>query len=242
MKTILKSIYLGILCATFPAMAQQEDDTFAGNPDTKGTIVTQWEVTCEVFSLPLSQAARLKRSRWDEAKSYQEIVKWVKEGKATQEEFLVVRTLDGTNGLAEEITERIYPTEFEPPELPTQIGNLPEDLENAKNMVTPATPSSFDTKNEGSTLEVEITLQNQGIPEVRLYLSLIKLLGRQKWGQGVAETEMARFANQRINAVFKASPGQPVLVGTISPPAALQPKDSEKQAWLAFVTVSEAKD
>ena len=245
MKTILKSIPLGILCASLPTMAQQEGDPFASPPKTEGTIevlATQWEVTCEIFSLPLSQAARLKRARWDEAKSYQEIVKWVKGGKATQEEFLIVRTLNGTSASAEEITERIYPTEFEPPELPSEIGNLPQDLEKAKNMVTPATPSAFDTKNEGSTLEVEVTRPHQGIPEVKLSLSLIKLLGRQKWGQGVAEVEMPRFASQNIRTSFKASPGQPTLVGTIPPPEALQPKEAEKQVWLAFVTVSEAKD
>lgn len=55
----------------------------------------------------------------------------------------------GVRAKMEVIREFIYPTEYDPPEIPNQIGGsgyIP---------VTPATPTAFETRNLGKTIEVE---------------------------------------------------------------------------------------
>lgn len=244
MKPVMKSIFLLTLWSICAAAAQDAAAIVVGDSKKEDLEQTayQWEVTCEVFSLPLSEAAKLKRARLSEAEVYSKLVEKTQSGNAKQEEFLIVRTLSGSSASAQEITERIHPTDFSPPEFPSKIGNLPEDLEKAKSMVTPATPSAFDTTDEGSTLEIEVERFFRDLAEIKLDLTLTKLTGRQKWGQGVAEVETPRYVNQTIRTRLKAPLGQATLAGTLSPPKALQPEKGGKQTWLAFITVREAKD
>ncbi len=201
-----------------------------------------WDVTCEVFSLSLSEAAKLKRMRKTDAQDYAGLVKRVESGKVKQEEFLMLRVVEGSSTALEEVSEMIYPTEFEPPELPNEIHNLSEDLEKARMLVTPATPSAFDTKYVGSMMEVELEVNEEGSVEVASALTLVSYLGVQVWGQGLAEVEMPRFAVQSVKTSLKVKPDSATLMGSVSPPEALQPKDGERRVWLAFVTVSKSKD
>lgn len=136
----------------------------------------------------------------------------------------------------------IYATEYEPPELPNEIGNLSEDIEKAKALITPATPSAFDTKYVGSSLEMELAKGEQGELKILMTLYLGNYLGRQVWGQGLAEAEMPRFAVQKLRTGLKVKPDVATLVGSISPPEALQPEKGEREVWLAFVTVSKSKE
>ena len=241
-----KYLYMGILLMAGPVFSQEvakEADPFAGKAALeKFEGSPSWDVTCEVFSLPLSEAAKLKRLRKSDAEDYAELVQRVESGKAKQEEFLMLRTTEGAGTTVEEISEMIYATEYEPPELPNEIGNLGEDIEKAKMLVTPATPSAFDTKNVGSTLEVALTAGDDEKVEVRLAMNLVSYLGRQVWGQGLAESEMPRFALQNVKTGLEVTPDSPSLIGSISPPEALQPEEGERQVWLAFVTVSKSKE
>lgn len=203
---------------------------------------SSWDITCEVFSLPMSEAAKLKRLRKSDAEDYAELVKRLESGKVVQEEFLMFRTLAESATTVEEISEMIYATEYEPPELPNNIGDLGDDPEKAKQLVTPATPSAFDTKNVGSTMEVEISKWEDEDAEVRISLTLVNFLGRQVWGQELAEAEMPKFAVQKIQTGAKVKADVPELIGSISPPEALQPEEGERRVWLAFVTASKAKE
>ena len=71
-----------------------------------------WDVTCEVFSLPLSEAAKLKRLRKSDAEDYAELVKRVEAGTVKMEEFLMLRAVEGVGVSVEEISEVIYATEY----------------------------------------------------------------------------------------------------------------------------------
>lgn len=59
-----------------------------------------------------------------------------------------VTTRSGQQASIEIIREFIYPTEYEPPELPNSVGT------GAISPVTPATPTAFETRNTGVMLEV----------------------------------------------------------------------------------------
>ena len=201
-----------------------------------------WDITCEVFSLPLSEAAKLKRLRKSDAEDYAELVRRLESGKVVQEEFLMLRALAGAATTVEEVSEMIYATEYEPPELPSNIGDLGDDPEKAKQLVTPATPSAFDTKNVGSTMEVKLSKWEEEDAEIRISLTLVNYLGRQTWGQGLAKGEMPKFAVQKIQTGAKVKADVPELIGSISPPEVLQPENGERRVWLAFVTASKAKE
>ena len=201
-----------------------------------------WDVTCEVFSLSLPEAARLKRLRQTDEKDYAELVRRVESGQAKLEEFKMMRAVEGEATKSEEISEMTYATEFTPPELPNEIGKLSEEIEKAKMLISPASPTAFDTRNVGSTMEVKLHHEAGDSIELESTLSLVSYVGRQVWGQGMAEVEMPRFAVQRVKTALKLKPDSATLMGSISPPEALQPKDGERQVWLAFVAVSKSKE
>jgi len=219
--------------------AIKEVDPFSAAPHEEGAIPVSWDVTCEVFSIPLVEAADLKRKGLKDDKLYEELVSQLDLGKVRQEEFLTVRTVCGSTTTSEEVSEVIYASEYEPPELPNEIGNLPDDLEKAKLLVTPAMPSAFDTKNVGSTMEIELQPDGGKAVQVKVNLSLVSYLGREKWGQDEATAEMPKFTNQKVRTNIAISHDSPAMIGTVSPPAVLQKEENGKRVWLAFLTVSE---
>lgn len=64
--------------------------------------------------------------------------------------------------------ELIYPTEFDPPQVPTAVGVLPQvriigvNYFLAPPIVTPTTPTAFETRKTGVTLEVEPVISDDG--------------------------------------------------------------------------------
>ena len=93
---------------------------------------------------------------------FQTVVRAVSQLKGTDllcDSYVLVRP--GQRAKIEQIREFIYPTEYDPPEIPNsfgqfQVGNVifQTDLP-ATYPVTPATPTAFETRNVGKTLEVE---------------------------------------------------------------------------------------
>ncbi len=97
---------------------------------------------------------------------------------ATLEDTLWLRTLSGQRAKTESISERIYPTEYDPPEIPSNAGSVTAveakeksdqveadrqaDALNAKLPptegvfpMTSANPTAFETRNLGVTLEID---------------------------------------------------------------------------------------
>ena len=87
-----------------------------------------------------------------------------------------VITRSGQSATIESVKEFIYPTEYEPPELPNQVGgNFGVDPagglagQNAGvTPVTPAHPTAFETTNLGCMLEVLPQLGEDGVVEVAI--------------------------------------------------------------------------
>ena len=87
-----------------------------------------------------------------------------------------VITRSGQTATIESVREFIYPTEYEPPELPNQVGgNFGADADGGLvqqqagiTPVTPAHPTAFETTNLGCMLEVLPQLGEDGIVEVAI--------------------------------------------------------------------------
>ncbi len=128
--------------------AQQKDSS---KETTSPFVAKHLQLTYENFSLPLDKAANLQRQHHSDQDLYHLIVKKVAKKTATQETLTIISTAPSTPSIIEEISEQIYPTEWEPSILPG--GELPETSA-TPTLPESIIPSSFETKNVGLTLEV----------------------------------------------------------------------------------------
>lgn len=209
----------------------------------------------ETFSLPLADAAALYRQKLSDSALYVELTARVEKGQAKQESFAVVRARSGEKAILESISETIYPTEYDhgngptvkqPPEVDQfqEGGKDPVPVPPAPGPAAPAgyfapvLPNSFETRNSGTTIEVEPYIGGRNeIVDLRISPDLVTLVDRVKWGQGVSETEFPIFESQRLSTAATLIPGQPQLLGTPSrPPVSKVDADSANRVWFAFVT------
>lgn len=98
---------------------------------------------------------------------FQMVIRALNQSKASDQLFdSHVVTKPGQIARIEQIREFIYPTEYDPPEIPNQIGSDDDDDDDddgppSANLVfpaTPATPTAFETRGLGSIIEVEPTV------------------------------------------------------------------------------------
>ena len=145
----------------------------------------------------------------------------------------------GESATIEVIREFIYPTEYEPPELPQSVGSTSSGGDDGGGgggaeifPVTPATPTGFETRNTGVTLEIEPTIgENNYSIDLRFapelvefegfinYGSPIQTLGQDVFGNPVSITitenriEMPVFATRRVTTGLTIYDGYTVAVG-----------------------------
>ncbi len=135
-----------------------------------------------------------------------------------------VTTKSGQRALVEIIREFRYPTEFDPPQVP-QGGN--SGLSAA--VVTPTTPTTFETRNVGVTLEVEPTVSSDNYTiELGLTPTVTEFEGFINYGSpifGVAAASSTRqllteniinqpiFSTRRVNTSVTVWDGQTVVLG-----------------------------
>ncbi len=165
----------------------------------------------------------------------------VKEGTAKVMETQVVTARSGDKSLAESAHELIFPTEYEPPCVPERV-TVPDSGEamgtsSAKALaalVTTPTPTAFETRNVGSTLEVESTLGGSDrIIDLRFAPSLVWYEGNTTWQERTdplgnkTAIEMPDFYSLRLEMSLTLIPGQYVMAGVLSP------KDDEGKADLS---------
>jgi len=248
MKTnTLKKMALCSALVGFPGgLLAQEDDPFAGGKDKPKEIVrpSTIKVVYEVFSLPMKQAAAIQRSGLSDSAFYAKMVAGLKDKSVKQVSFLMVRSDSGQRVTGEQIQEYIYPTEFEPPELPNMVANTEKSDEKKKSEkgvfpATPATPSAYDTRSIGESLEVEAMAGVDGKTiEMRISPTRVSLIQRDTTGHGLSKVEMPRFADPKLKTGIVTKSGKPAYLGTVSDPSELQPEGEEQHVSFAFVTAT----
>jgi hypothetical protein len=210
---------------------------------------TSISICYEDFSLPLAQAAALRRERLTDAEFYAKVLAAVGKDDIRQETFSIARTVSGKTVTVESNTEETYPTEYGPAkagitatdedgkEIPAGPVPGPVAIAIAR---TPATPNAFETRNTGFTLELEPTLsKDRNSVDLRIVPEHVTLVGRSAWGKEISTTEMPIFESQRLNMAVTLTLNEPYLLGTPSlPPGSKQDPDSAKRVWFAFVTAT----
>lgn len=205
----------------------------------------------ESFSLPLADAAILRREGLPDPALYEELVKRTEGGTVTQEQFAIICARSGEKAMLESISEQIYPTEFmhrnetapvpAPANTPNTGGQAAPPAAPRKEKPespAPALPTAFETRNTGFTLEVEPTIGgNSKVIDLRFAPELVNLVDRTKYGQGASETEMPNFESQRAITALTLHTGVPMMIGTPGrPPVSKLDADSAKKVWFAFIT------
>ncbi len=151
-----------------------------------------------------------------------------------------VTARSGQKATIEIIREFIYPTEYEPPQIPTStgggnnggFGGIGGGNSSGNTPVTPATPTAFETRNTGVTLEIEPTIgENDFMIDLRFIPEIVEFEGFINYGspilapstdalgnpvtQVVTENriEMPVFSTRRVNTQLTIYDGYTVAVG-----------------------------
>ncbi len=152
-----------------------------------------------------------------------------------------VTAKSGQKATIEIIREFIYPTEYEPPELPNSTGVTGGGGIGIGGLVgggggsfpvTPATPTAFDTRNTGVTLEVEPTIgDNDFVIDLRFVPEIVEFEGFINYGSPIQSPgtdalgnpvvsvitenriEMPVFSSRRVNTSLTIYDGYTVAVG-----------------------------
>ena len=152
----------------------------------------------------------------------------VKDGKASILETLLCTSRSGQKATSESIEEFIYPTEYEPATLPDESQSKDkEESDSAKaarrDSATGPLPTAFETRNLGSTLEIEPTLgENNKIIDLRFVPEIVYHVGNQVWAEwkgehGNSPVQMPIMYSLRINTSVTLADGQPMLAAALSP-------------------------
>lgn len=155
-----------------------------------------------------------------------------------------VTARSGQKATIEVIREFIYPTEYEPPELPTSVGQTGGGIIGGGGggllggggggsfPVTPATPTAFETKNTGVTLEIEPTIgENDFVIDLRFLPEIVEFEGFINYGSPILapstdtlgnpvsavitenRIEMPVFSKRSVNTSLTIYDGYTVAVG-----------------------------
>lgn len=172
----------------------------------------------------------------------------VKKGDAAILETMICTARSGEKALVESIQEYIYPTTYEPGKVPNSLtvslgtGTGPEGSTpalDAGKFIGPPTPASFETRNLGSTLEVEPTLGGDGrIIDLRFAPTLVWHTGdtyymEHKDASGnVTKVQMPEIYSIRMNTALTCLDGQYNMQGIATPKAAEGEADPSRKIMI----------
>ena len=147
----------------------------------------------------------------------------------------------GEKSTSESIREYIYPTEYEPSEVPSKVNAEGDKTgEKLKDLATPPTPTAFEMRNLGSILEVEPILGADGsMIDLRLAPELVWHVKNEVWSEwrdhrGNSDIKMPVMYTLRLNTGVTLRKGQYQLVAALSPKDEKGFLDSERKV-IVFV-------
>ncbi len=116
-----------------------------------------------------------------------------KKAELIESAYLIAR--EGKRAKIESIYEYIYPTEYDPPEIPTKVS---ADVARGADLSTPSNPTAFDVRNVGNTLEVELKVElkvdpGNGLISLNLSPEVVEYVGDTTYGNGLAEAKQPAF-------------------------------------------------
>lgn len=169
----------------------------------------------------------------------------IKEGKASVMETMMCVARDGQKASSDSFQEFIYPTEYEPAEIANTIEiDKKDDVEmpkvNPRDYATGPTPTAFETKNIGPSLEIEPRLEADG-KHIDLNFSprIVYHVGNEVWAEwegkhGNSPIQMPKFYKISLNSRVTLAAGKTMFVAVVSPKDE-QGKTDVKRRLMVFV-------
>ncbi len=225
-----------LLFGTLTTQSQTDPDPFAAN-EVGNDAPRMIRVQAEFIEMPHATFTRLMakpRTSANDTDLRAECAKLIESGDAQVIESLSVNAVPGQTATSENIREFIYPTEYSPPGPPIHVPD--RTLPTKRFLGGPPPPQAFDTKNNGSTFEVEAQIDaNLPIVELRFTPTLVHHTGQDVWGvwerNGVkVETSMPRFYILSVKTGVSVAAGQPHMVAGLSPRSEDGWMDSSRKA------------
>ena len=155
----------------------------------------------------------------------EQAAKWIGEGKAEIINSASVVARSGQRAKVESVDQYTYATEFDPAEIPNDL-----TLENgAETPITPFNPAALETRNLGTTFEVDPVLGNDMMTiDLNLAPEIVELDEIIQWPpQQTDERFQAHlpvFYTQKATTQITTLDGIPALVATTRPLKAANPK------------------
>lgn len=162
---------------------------------------------------------------------------------------LVSSTDEKSRTVDESILELIYPTEYEPPELPPATLD-PKDAQKGSSAWERwlaaagkySVPTSFETRNTGETLDAAIqpVQAEEKTWDVSLSFENVTLAGMISYGADDLLIEMPAFASARTNGIVRLREGQWRIKSVQLAPRGTDAKPTGK-SWLTLLRVDRAR-
>jgi general secretion pathway protein D len=134
-----------------------------------------------------------------------------------------VTAKSGQRAVIEIIREFRYPTEFDPPQIPQNFGtggsffgganpNLFGNSSTGSFPVTPTTPTAFETRNTGVTLEVEPVIGPDGYTiDLNLVPQVVEFEGFINYGSPIQSTQTNALGQQIVSVITPNVINQPIF-------------------------------
>jgi len=243
-------IVMGFILAACANIAQAQDQQPAPTASEKSSaananhpdVTYPKQVRVQVELIELSHEALTKLLFLDSPqgtdatplrKQLQEMVT-KNDAKVLETHIVVARS--GQKATTESLHEFIYPTEYQPPALPGTFG---PDYHKETSMLASSMPTAFETRNLGSTLEIEPTVNESGkIIDLRFVPELVWHTGDTLWGEGKDalgmpfRISMPDMYTMRINTAITCVSGQYTFVGALSPKDAKGNTDTTRKVMV----------
>lgn len=162
----------------------------------------------------------------------------VKEDEAIHLETSIVTSRSGQRSKVESIQEFIYPTEYDPPGMATGSGEGDDEI-----ATTVPNPTAFETRNVGTTLEVDPVLgADDRTVDLNLAPELVYLVDRENYGEHrVGETEvdvvMPVFYTTKLTTQITLIAGEPYFAGVMTPHDEDTGKPDRNRKVMLFIRV-----
>src|SRR6202035_5304974 len=118
-----------------------------------------------------------------------------------------VTTKSGQRAMIEIVREFRYPTQFQPPQIPQTVGNTGVGSGGATSVpITPTTPTAFETRNTGVTLEVEPVVGPDGATiDLNLVPQVVEFEGFINYGSPIFASSSS-FLNTVTGGIITTPP------------------------------------
>jgi hypothetical protein len=161
----------------------------------------------------LADATALRMGLW----------KLIEEEKAELVDTSYIVTRSGQRAKIESIREVIYPTEYDPAEVPQKVFGPVTD---GDKISSSASPTAMEVRNVGHTLEVDPVIgADMKTVELNIAPEMVSYLGTKSYGKDRSKVEQPVFSTTKTSSALSIADGTWALLGVHAAP----PKDIDSE-------------